>query len=203
MLLVHPQLQTPLRCFFHLSLSQFPQNISLQTVKWISTGVQGPPAMCAPLLGTSLGLQGCPTLTLCPLCHLPCASARSSVCPMAPLVGGCTSQQVFHETTEHPARSQPISSPPAGILHSLCTSLAATALHLSAPGVFPFPLVFVGCHIHQHGTLVSQQREHFGKTLFIKAQLLSQIYYLFLWPPWTCPFLTLHSTSHCLFLKYH
>lgn len=90
-LLVHPHLQTSLRCFLHLSLSPFPPNNSLQTVKWISTGVQGPPPMCAPRLGASPGLQGCPTLILPPpslslLCHLPCALARSSGWPVAPLV---------------------------------------------------------------------------------------------------------------------
>lgn len=102
----------------------------------------------------------------------PCAIARSSGCPVAPLAGGCMLEQVFHEITEHPGRSQPISSPPAGVLHSLYTSQAAAALHLSAPGVFHFPLVFMGCHIHQHETLVSQQGGDFGKSLFIKAQLL-------------------------------
>lgn len=179
LLLVHPQLQTSLTCCFHLSLSPSLQNISLQTVKWIPPGVQGHPAspMHAPILGASLDLQSCPphpaaSLFVPSWATCPCAIARSSRCPVAPLAGDCMSEQVFHEITEHPGRSQPISSPPAGVLHSLYTSQAAAALHLSAPGVSHFLLVFMGCHIHQHETLVSQQRGDFGKSLFIEAQLL-------------------------------
>lgn len=110
----------------------------------------------------------CPPLPPAPV-PLPGASA--------PLAGACTSERVFHEITEHPGRSQPISSPPAGTLHSLYTSQAAAALPLWAPGVFPFPLVFMGCHIHQHETLMSQRRGDFRKSLFIRAQLLRQICY--------------------------
>lgn len=118
---------------FHLSFSPFPQNISLQAVKWISTGVQGhpPPPMCAPLLGTSLDPQSCPTPTL-PVpsfATCPWAIARSSSCPVAPLES-CTWEQEFHETTEHPGGSQPIPSSPAGTLHSLYTSQAALPLWL-------------------------------------------------------------------------
>lgn len=136
LLLVHPQLQTSLRCSFHLSLPPFLTSDSEVDLHRCAGGVH-------LLLRVPHCLEQ-PGLT-----KLPLSPAVPSLCPALPLpVCNCQEQQVSRGTAGrclHIGASAPehitahlLSS--AGISQPLCTSQAATALHLSAPGVFPFPL---------------------------------------------------------------
>lgn len=121
LLLVHPQLQTSLRCSFHLSLSPFPQNISLQTVQWISTGVQ---EVCTsshvcPTAWNQPGLAMCPTLL-----PVPCSATACVQLPAAAGVPWHGWQVLAHRSKCSRAAHSP--SP------LLCWHLAV-ALHLRLP----------------------------------------------------------------------
>lgn len=128
-LLVHPQLQTSLPCFFHLSLSPFPQ--TSHSKKW-----NGFPQVCRdthplPCVPHSLEPAWTPKAAPLPPCLCP---------PLPPVPGplpGAAAAPWHRWRAAHgskssmkPQRSQPIPSSPAGTLHSLYTSQAVLPLWL-------------------------------------------------------------------------